>query len=81
MRTSPNKDLLSVWKNRPDWVKKERFFNSISYGFVNLHFLMGMFGITVDFNDNSNTTLDMLKDKLSEAAKWAEENEEFLQDN
>lgn len=76
-----SKDLFSLWKNRPDFVKREIIYNEISYGFVNLHYLMRMFGISLDFNDSKNTTLDMIKDKLSEAAKWAEENEEFLQNN
>lgn len=76
-----NNKLLELWSNRPDWIKQERIYNSISYGFVNLHYLMGMFGITASFNDSPNTTLDMLKDKLSEAANWAEANEEFLKNN
>lgn len=78
---SKYQDLLTVWKSRPAYLKAERMHNGVSNGFVNLHYLMGMFGITTSFNDSPYTTLEMLKDKLSEAAKWAEENEEFLRNN
>jgi hypothetical protein len=73
-----DKDHFSVWKNRPDWVK---YYIWEGYGNLNLHYLMGMFGLTWGFEIQDSTTLDMIQEKLSEAAMWAEENEEFLVKN
>jgi hypothetical protein len=42
---------------------------------------MGMFGLTWAFEYQESTTLDMIQERLSEAAMWAEENEEFLMKN
>jgi hypothetical protein len=75
------KDLFGGWLSRPDHVRRERVCVGVNNGSLNLHWLMGMFGITASFNDSPSTTLEMLKDKLTEAAKWAEENEEFLNNN
>jgi hypothetical protein len=76
-----NNNHLSIWKNRPNWVKEDYIFNNKNYGNLNLHFLMGMFGLTYNFECQESTTLDMIQEKLSEAAMWAEENEEFLTKN
>jgi hypothetical protein len=67
-------DYFFAWKNRLNWIK-ENYYN------INLHYLMGMFGLTYDFEKQESTTLDMIQEKLSEAAMWAEENEEFLVKN
>lgn len=72
-----DKILHEVWQNRPSDVRKPQE----GYGDMNLHWLMGMFGITVAFNDSQSTTLDMIKDRLSDAADWAEKNETFLRNN
>lgn len=70
-----------VWKERPSYVKNDYENYNKNYGNLNLHFLMGMFGITAQFNDDRGTSLQMLKDKLEECAVWAEQNQEFLENN
>lgn len=69
--------LEKIWKNRPGWVSK----TDPTHGNLNLHYLMGMFGITTSFNDCRNTSLDMMLDKLDECAAWTTENELFLVSN
>lgn len=76
-----SKLFYHIWSNRKYYIRNDYVFNEKNYGNTNLHYLMGMFGIDVTFNDNENTTLYMLKDKLKECADWAEQNEEFLQNN
>lgn len=73
-----NFDLYKVWKTRPDWVKMNQVWENKNYGNISIHWLMGMFGITPQFNDSSSTTLKMIKDKILDAVKWAERNETFL---
>lgn len=79
--TINNSDMRSMWLNRPNTVKINKISVIGDYGNFNLHYLMAMFGITLAFNDDPNTTLEMLKDRLTKASKWAEENEEFLNNN
>lgn len=62
-------NLLDIWNNRGDAYATQNH-NAHAYN-ASLHFLMGMFGITASFNDKASTTLEMLKDKLTECAAWA----------
>ncbi len=63
-----------TWKNRPDWVKDKSRNQS-------LHFLLGMFGLTAEFNDHQDTTIQMVLNKLDECITWTAKNEKFLQEN
>jgi len=63
--------MREAWNCRPDWVRAT---NS------DIHYLMGMVGITARFNDNA-TCLEELLTRLDECATWAEENKEFLSSN
>jgi hypothetical protein len=76
-----NNHILSIWKNRPNWVKEDYIYDNKNYGNLNLHYLVGMFGLTKEFESKESTTLDMIQERLSETAIWAEENEEFLMSN
>lgn len=59
---------LYTWETRPGWVREA----SKNYGSTELHYLLGMFGVTADFNDAPDTTLEALHARLNEAAAWAE---------
>ena len=56
-----------VWNNRPDWVKRDYIRDGRNYGNLNLHFLLGMVGATTTWNDDPNTTLEMVHAKIDEA--------------
>lgn len=64
-----NTALLKVWNGRPWYVKCND-----DTGNLELHYLLGMFGITATFNDAEGTTLEMLHERLNVAADWAEAN-------
>lgn len=74
-------NISQIWKIRGNIIKNNYVINNKDYGNFNLHYLMGMFGITASFQDSKDITLMMLKDKLQECAEWAEQNQEFLQNN
>lgn len=59
------------WNSRPSWVKKDFFLDGKNYGNLDLHYLMGMVGLTTEFNDNEKTILPMIKVKLDKAIKLA----------
>lgn len=65
--------LLSCWANRGDWIRE-----SHDYGNLDLHYLLGLFGITATYNDAKDTTLGKLVAKLDECAAWAELHEDIL---
>ncbi len=66
---SGNDDLRRVWAGRARRDSDE------------LHYLLGMFGLTAAFNDSAHTTLEMVWEKLDQCAVWAEENADFLRNN
>lgn len=57
----------SLWENRPEWVKSELR----GHGSLDAHYLLGMVGLTSSFNDDPNTTLQMVKGKFTEAIDLA----------
>jgi hypothetical protein len=65
------KDPLKVWNNRPDYVRQDKTYDNINYGNRDLHYLLGMVGLTVSFNDHPDTTLEMVKAKFDEAIQLA----------
>jgi hypothetical protein len=64
-------DPLQAWNARPDYVRQDRIHNSINYGNKELHYLLGMVGLTIGFNDAPETTLEMVKTKFDEAIALA----------
>ncbi len=70
--TETEESLMAAWRWRPDWVR-------VGLSNLNLHYLLGMFGITPDFNDDPDTTLEEMLQRLERCAVWAEQHEEFLQ--
>jgi hypothetical protein len=65
------KDPLQAWNARPDYVRQDLIYNNINYGSRDLHYLLGMVGLTITFNDDPNTTLEMVKNKFNEAIELA----------
>lgn len=59
-----SKSLKEIWNDCPDWVKNAD---------TNIHYLLGMVGLTIAFNDDPNTTLEMVHQKFDEAIKLAQE--------
>ncbi len=59
------------WTNRPDWVKNDRIYDNINYGNGEAHYLLGMVGLTIGFNDRSDTTYEMVIEKFNEAIELA----------
>lgn len=66
VKDNPRKPLLKFWNERHDWIKED-----CGYGIKDAHYLLGMVGLTINFNDDTNTTLDMVKDKFNEAIELA----------
>jgi hypothetical protein len=62
-----SKDQFSIWKRRPDYVRQDRIYDNINYGNRELHYLLNMVGLTIHFNDDVKTTLEMVKAKFDEA--------------
>jgi hypothetical protein len=62
-----------IWNNRPDWVRHNRIVDRCDYGNLDVHFLLGMVGLTVSYNDAPNTTLEMIRGKFTEAISLAQE--------
>lgn len=75
-RAERDKILRKVWQDRESWICQPG-----PRGSLELHYLLGMFGIWLSFNDAHTTTLDMLLGRLDECMEWARENEEFLRSN
>ncbi len=59
------------WTNRSDWVKNDFVYNSQNYGNLEAHYLLGMVGLTVSFNDRLDTTYEMVIEKFNEAIQLA----------
>lgn len=57
-----------IWNSRPSWVKE-----NTDYGNLEIHYLMGMVGLDVIFNDDKNTTFAMVQEKLDQAIALAQE--------
>ena len=71
---------LAVIKNRDKkiaWKKRKKF----RFGHLNVHYLMGLFGLTSNFNDSMSTTLPMIHHKFDQAIAWSKENHYFLNSN
>jgi hypothetical protein len=67
------KDPLKAWNARHDWIRQDRIYNGVNYGKRDLHYLLGMVGLTTAFNDDPNTTLEMVKAKFNEAIELAKQ--------
>lgn len=67
----PSNNYCLTWQKREEWLRL-RF---------NLHYLLGMFGITARFNDERWITLQDVLSRLEECAAWAADHEEFLRNN
>ncbi len=59
------------WTDRPDWVKNDVVYNNKNYGNGEAHYLLGMVGLTIGFNDRSDTTYEMVIEKFNEAIQLA----------
>jgi len=59
------------WNNRPDWVKRERIINNKNYGNLDTSYLLGMVGLTITFNDDPDTTYEMVIEKFNKAIELA----------
>ncbi len=59
------------WTNRHDWVKKDHIRNNKNYGNLEVHYLLGMVGLTTAFNDSPNTIYEMVIEKFNEAIQLA----------
>lgn len=57
-----------IWENRSDWIRTDS-----QYGSREVHYLLGMVGLTAAFNDHQKTTLEMIKEKFNQAIALAEE--------
>lgn len=66
--------LLSCWASREEWIRKDH----AGCGNFNLHYLLGLFGITADYNDDKETALEDLIVKLDECSAWAAQHEDEL---
>jgi hypothetical protein len=64
-------DPLQAWNDRPDRIRQDFIFKDKNYGNKELHYLLGMVGLTAYFNDDPNTTLEMVKAKFDEAIALA----------
>lgn len=65
--------LKEIWNNRPDYIKQERIYNGVSYGFLEAHYILGLVGCTTTFNDAKSTTLEMVQAKYLKAIVLATE--------
>jgi hypothetical protein len=63
--------LNIVWNDRQLWVRENFLHQGKNYGNKELHYLLGMVGLTVHFNDHPDTTLEMVKNKFDEAIELA----------
>lgn len=61
--------LRRFWDQRPDWVSK----TNPDYGSFDAHYLLGMVGLTANFNDDPKTTLEMIREKFRQAIVLAED--------
>ncbi len=59
------------WTNRPYWVKNDHIHNNKNYGNGEAHYLLGMVGLTILFNDRPDTTYEMVIEKFNEAIQLA----------
>jgi len=64
------------WNNRPDWVKRERIINNKNYGNLDTSYLLGMVGLTAGFNDDPDTTYEMVIEKFNKAIELAKKLEQ-----
>jgi hypothetical protein len=64
-------DYRSVWENRPESIRNNYITNRENRGNQDLHYLLGMIGLTWVFNDHPDTTLEMVKTKFNEAIELA----------
>jgi len=64
-KINPHLSLLSLWDRRHDhyWVE--------TYPKSEIHFLLGLVGLTTKFNDDDKTTLEMIHQKFDEAIELA----------
>ncbi len=60
-----------IWNNRPNWVKNDFVQDKINYGDLDAHYLLGMVGLTIGFNDKKSTTYEMVIEKFNEAIELA----------
>lgn len=58
--------LIKAWHERPKWIRKYS-----EYGNYDAHYLLGLVGLTVLFNDNKNTTFKIMKNKFQQAIDLA----------
>lgn len=56
---------LSKWRNQSDWIKSTT--STLGYGNLEVHYILGMVGLTVEFNDSSSTTFPMIQQKIDQA--------------
>lgn len=68
VRAAPGIAAQKLWEMRPDWVR----YNDKDYGSLDAHYLLGLVGCTTAFNDDPSTTLEMVKEKFTEAANLAQ---------
>ena len=54
-----------AWNDRPDWIKNR------SSGTYEIHYLLGMAGLTVQFNDHWRTSFEMIQEKIQTAIALA----------
>lgn len=69
------KNLNLLWSDRPDWIKDNFIISTgktvSNTGNLDGHYLLGMVGLTAEFNDDFHTTFDMVKAKFKEAIALA----------
>lgn len=58
----------TVWDNRPTWVRDNDL-----HGNQDVSFLLGMVGLTIDYNDHPSTRLSDIKEKFRQAIALARE--------
>ena len=58
-------NIYDAWENKPWWIPKD---NSLEEW---CHYVLGMVGLTTMFNDNENTTFDMVIEKFNQAIEAA----------
>lgn len=60
-----------IWNLRSSSSRSDYIYNGKNYGKREAHYLLGIVGLTVAFNDAKDTTLEMVKEKFREASKLA----------
>lgn len=62
-----------IWDKRSDTVKSDYILDSVNYGNTEAHYLLGMVGLTFNFNDDPFTTFEMVQEKFNQAIALAKE--------